>query len=391
MSEYGFDRPVVAHFVYPVFLERSQTFVYQYISHLKQFHPVCLAWRFENLNQFLVPEVDLCTLSLSKYSIKWFYYCLSRHYFMRDAAAEKIAVEFLKKRKAVLIHAHFGTTGVITLKLKKILGVPHITTFYGFDVSKLAVKKRWRKFFKVLFREGDLFLVEGPHMKWRLENIGCPESKIKIQRIAIDLNRIVFKERMPKKNEKIILIFAGRFVEKKGLIYALQALKEVYNKKRNFEFRIIGDGLLKKRIIKFIKENSMESYVRLLGFLSYKDYLKEMQAADIFIHPSITAKNGDSEGGAPTTILEAQAMGMPVISSYHADIPNVVVPGKSALLSPEKDYRSLAENIIYLIDNQNEWKNMGRIGRDFVEENHNILKEVVKLEIKYSQLFNQTI
>ena len=111
-----------------------------------------------------------------------------------------------------------------------------------------------------------------------------------------------------------------------------------------------------------------------------------MEKADLFLHPSVTADNGDSEGGAPTVILESQAHGMPVISTYHADIPNIVRPNKSALLSNERDVVSLADNILYLLENQDVWANMGLEGRHFVEQYHDIEKEVILLEEKYERL-----
>ena len=385
---------IIANFDYPVFLPKSETFIYQYISRLTRFHPVCLSWKFENLDQFPVPDNDLCLLSLKKYTLKWLYngverrvfYQIQKGFFRRDRAAERIATDFLRSRNAKLIHAHFGTTGILTYRLKKRLCIPHITTFYGFDVSQLATHKKWKEQYIKLFQEGDMFLVEGKHMKSKLITLGCPEEKIQIQRIAIAVGQILFRPRKPKRKGKTVFIFGGRFIEKKGLIYALKAFKKVRETNSNFEFRIIGDGPLKSEINAFIRENNMERYTLLLGFLNYKDYMKQMQEADIFIHPSITATDGDSEGGAPTTILEAQAMGMPVISSYHADIPNIVIPGESALLSEERDWKRLAENIRYLLENQSEWEAMGKTGRNLMENRHNITVEVHSLEDKYSKL-----
>jgi len=101
-----------------------------------------------------------------------------------------------------------------------------------------------------------------------------------------------------------------------------------------------------------IANYQMRGYTKLLGFQSHETCIAEMDAADIFIHPSVTAANGDSEGGAPTTILEAQACGLPVLSTTHADIPNVVVPGGSALLTPERDVDALSVNLLTLINDQ---------------------------------------
>jgi len=379
------NKPVVAH-IHHSFFVRSETFIYNYVSNLNHFHPICLAWEFANLDQFPFPEEDRYSISVKRYTFKGLWYGIPRRYLGRDLLTEKI----IKKRNAKLIHAHFGPNGVYALKVRRALNIPLITTFYGYDISRLTKIKEWLKQYKILFKEGDLFLVEGQHMKSRLLDIGCSEEKIQIQRIAIPLEKINFKPRKPKKRDgRVILIFSGRFVEKKGLIYALQAIKEVRGRHKNFEFLIIGDGPLKPEIEEFIETNNMGDYVQMLGFLSYENYLKEMQKADIFIHPSVTASNGDSEGGAPTTILEAQAMGMPIISSYHADIPNITVPGKSALLSNERDWETLSRNIAYLLENQEVWEQMGIIGREFVETYHDINKEVNALEDKYTQLLQK--
>ncbi len=375
-------KPVVAH-LHSSFFAKPETFIYHYISNLRRLHPICLAWKLANLDQFPFPREDLYCLKFNRYTPKWFYYGIIKKYLDRDLLIERI----IKERNAKLIHAHFGQSGVYALKIKKALGVPLITTFYGYDLSRQSTIKKFIKEYKFLFQEGELFIVEGPSMKSKLVSLGCPREKIQIQRIAISLDRIQFRVRKPKKpNEKVILIFAGRFVEKKGLVYALKAIEQVRKKHKNFEFRILGDGPLKPVLEEFIKNNNMESYVKMLGFLTYENYLSEMQTADIFVHPSVTASDGDSEGGAPTTILEAQAMGMPVVSSYHADIPNIVVPDKSALLSEEKDMETLSQNIIYLLENQKVWEQMGHIGRKFVESHHDIKKAVGALEDKYDSL-----
>lgn len=379
MGKYG---RVVAH-IHNSFFAKSETFIYNYVSNLKNFHPICLAWEFANLDQFPFPNDDLYCLSFDRHTFRYIYHEILKKCFEIDLHAEGI----LKRRKAQLIHAHFGPNGFYALKLKRRLGIPLITSFYGYDMSRLSKQEKWKRRYNTLFQESDLCLVEGPYMKSRLCDLGCPEDKVKIQRIAIPLEKIPFRYRKSKKRgEKVILVFSGRFVEKKGLIYALEAIRKVREKYKEFEFRIIGDGPLRPNIEEFIDTHQMKDYVRMLGFLNYQNYLDEMRKGDIFVHPSVTASNGSSEGGAPTTILEAQAMGMPIVSTYHADIPNVVVPGESALLSNERDWATLAQNIVSLLENQETWEQMGRIGRDFVETYHDIKKEINALEDKYNLL-----
>lgn len=376
------NKPVVAQ-INQTFFEKSQTFIYHYIANLRHFQPICLAWIFANLEEFLLPATDFYLLGTKKFTSNWLYYGTIRQFTGRDLLLERI----LKEQDVKLIHTHFGPTGVYTIHTKQALKIPMITSFYGYDVSVHSRLKQLSKKYKILFDAGEQFLVEGNHMRSRLIELGCPSEKIQIQRIAIPVDQICFRWRSPKrKGEKIILVFCGRFVEKKGLIYALKALKIVRSKYQNFEFRVIGDGPLKLEIENYIREHQMTDCVKLLGFLNYTNYLQELQHADIYLQPSVTASDGDSEGGAPTTILEAQASGLPVVSTFHADIPNIVVPGKSALLAEERNCEALASHIIYLFENQELWGEMGESGRRFVETYHNIKNEIVALENKYQGL-----
>ena len=339
------------------------------------------------MDQFPLPLSDCCSLNAKRGTWKWFVQGIGRRYLHRELIAER----FIKRRKARLLHAHFGPSGVWALRIKHALRLPLITTFYGYDMSHVDFLASYEQRYLNLFQEGDLFLVEGPYMKTRLMEMGCPAEKIAIQRIAIPLANLPFRSRLPKRHgENIVIVFSGRFVEKKGLLNALQALVQVRSTHPDFEFRIIGDGPLKPAIVQFIQDHDMNNHVHLLGFLPYHDYLEQMKAADLFLHPSVTASDGDSEGGAPTTILEAQALGLPVISTFHADIPYVVVPDQSALLSNEGDIDGLAKNIARLMVDQECWRRMGMAGHRHVEEFHDIEKEIQRLESIYSGLIERT-
>jgi colanic acid/amylovoran biosynthesis glycosyltransferase len=379
-------KPVVVHYNDKFYL-KIQPFIYDYISNLENFHPLYFAREFVNLDLFPLPKSDrhlVTEQDPGRYTFKWLYYGILRKYFGYSWPAEQL---ILRRRKVRLIHAHFGPEGFDALRWRGDLKIPVITSFYGYDVSSLAKQDKWHKRYDTLFKEGALFLVEGAFMKSRLMALGAPEDKVKIQRIAVNLDNFPYVKREPKRNgEKPIFFFCGRFVEKKGLIYSLQALKQVWDGGGRFEFRIVGSGKLQPEIETFIRVNNMSDCIKLLGERGHRDYINEMKKADIYIHPSITAADGDMEGGAPTTILEAQALGLPVLSSYHADIPNIVVPGKSALLTQEKDWRGLADNISFLIKNQDEWAKMGLTGREFVAQYHDIKREAAKLEEKYLSL-----
>jgi colanic acid/amylovoran biosynthesis glycosyltransferase len=120
--------------------------------------------------------------------------------------------------------------------------------------------------------------------------------------------------------------------------------------------------------------------------VSYCRFLEELDKADVFVAPSVTSDSGDSEGGAPTTIIEAQAAGLPIVATYHADIPFVVCEGQTALLAPERDVTTLKKHLRFFIDQPEALSAFGRAGRSFVERRHDIRLEARNLESRYRAL-----
>ena len=383
-------KPTVAHAINN-YLGLSETFIYSYLINLKRYKPIILTTQVTNLEQFpFHPIYD--SSKITRYSWWWLRDRLGYYLYLNKKEYFEHILYFkyvLNKEKSRLVHAHFGPQGVAMIPIKRWLKLPLITTFYGFDLTQLPRENMWNKAYQRLFKEGDLFLVEGNNMKRSLMEIGCSSEKIVIQHIGVDTEKINFKERTFPSDGKIVILSCGRFVEKKGLIYALQALKLLISKNPQVEFRIIGDGILRNSIGSFIKENNLSPYVYLLGYQPHRVFVEELKKAHIYIQPSVTAQNGDSEGGAPTTLLEAQAAGVPVLSTYHADIPEVVVDGKSGFLVPERDSNALAERLEYLIAHPEEWSTMGREGRRHVEMNYTIYKETENLENIYDALIRK--
>ncbi len=283
------------------------------------------------------------------------------------------AETILRQRRARLIHAYFGPIGWRMLALKRKLGLPLVVTFLGDEIATSLEPwwwwwiqsgpetPAWPARLRELLSEGDLFLVEGPFLRQRLIDFGCAPEKIRIQRIAIPVRQMPFRPPKQATDGKVIIMFAGRFCEQKGVLYALQAVHEVWQTRRNIEFRMVGDetltdGKYAAQIYAFIRNHHLQDCVRLLGFLNHAEYLQELQQAHIFLYPSITGANGISEGGAPTTILEAQA---------------------------------LAGALADLIDHPGKWQAMGTAGRQFIEAHHDIEREVPALEEIYLGLLQQ--
>lgn len=378
-------KPVVAHLT-GQYLPLTETWLYNQIINLKRYAPVIMAQSTKNLdkfptqNVFSIPERSIISKIFDIISIR-----------RTGLYPPRYFENIIKENNVKLLHAHFGTEGYRYLKLKKNLNLPMITTFYGFDVCMIPKIPSWKKRYVQLFQEGDLFLAEGNNMKKELIKLGCPENKIIVQHLGVDLNIFNFTSRTFPEDGNITILIAGSFREKKGIPYAIQAFAKVKKDHPEIQLRILGDGPMKNQIESLIAELSISSSVTLLGYQPHDVFLDEATRAHIFMLPSITAQNGDTEGGAPVAILEAQATGLPVISSYHADIPEVVVDGKSALLAPERDVETLTKHLKYLVEHSEVWVSMGQAGREHVEQEYDVMVQGKKLETIYDKLCKEKL
>lgn len=377
----GVGAVTVGHFRTP-FLHFSETFIYGLLDNFSR-RVRSIVFTRDAVNQGLFPYPRVVDYSFPRFSAAWAVDNVARRIFGRHDV--RLASE-VKSRGVQVMHAHFGEEGYWLLNVKKALNLPLVTTFYGYDLSELLMQDIWRRRYKELFQTGDLFLVEGGHMKRTLVQAGCPEEKVRIQRIAINLEKIPFRERETA-DGKTVFLFCGRFIEKKGLIHALRACDRLVRKGAiNFELRVIGDGPLREELESFVKSHGLEKYVVFLGRQPHSEFYRLLGEAHVYLAPSVTAANGDTEGGAPTTLLEAQASGMPVIASRHADIPEVMVDGKSGLLSDEADDAGLAENMHFMMTHPEAWPAFGRAGLDHMRAQHDIKRAILRLEDIYVEL-----
>jgi colanic acid/amylovoran biosynthesis glycosyltransferase len=184
----------------------------------------------------------------------------------------------------------------------------------------------------------------------------------------------------------IRILHCASLREKKGHEFALRAFAKVKQQFPNIEFTIIGDGPLLGKLKILTEHLGVADSVKFLGVKSHDDAIKEFLRAQILLYPSVTAVDGDTEGGAPVTIIEALATGMPVVSSFHADIPEVIKDGVTGLLAPERDVEQLAQHLRFLLSNPLCWTSMGDAARAHVEKSYNLRLQLERLGEIYSIL-----
>ena len=199
-------------------------------------------------------------------------------------------------------------------------------------------------------------------MAARLEAAGCPRGKIRLQPLGVEVPM-----RPPPRDRRVegpVVRFCARFVEKKGVFDALDAFAASRRRHPAARMQVVGEGApeVEERIRRRIRETDLAGAVEVLPPVPYERLPDLFAAADLFLHPSRTASDGDTEGGAPTVIPFAAAHGLPVVSTVHADIPEVVADGRSGLLVPEGDVPALAAALDRLMADPALRRRMGEAG-----------------------------
>lgn len=278
-----------------------------------------------------------------------------------------------------IIHAHFGINGLRAMRLQD-LGVVKgnlITTFHGYDISK-HIRKYGSNHYRQLFEKGDYFLTVSHHFKEQLIKLGCEAQKIAVHRSGVDLKVLSSEStnidvtiNKPIDDKRIKIVTIARFVEKKGLEYGIRAVSRIKGKAHEIIYNIIGDGELRTRIESCIQNETLQDTVELLGWMPHDQIIHMLKNADILLAPSVTSRLGDKEG-IPVTIIEAMAMGLPVVSTHHSGIPELVEDGINGFLVPERDVKALAQKLVFLIDHPEKRIQMGKAGRKRIETDFDI-------------------
>jgi colanic acid/amylovoran biosynthesis glycosyltransferase len=271
--------------------------------------------------------------------------------------------------------------------LKRVLNIPLVCSFYGDDAFSYPLRAGYAKKYVSLFNTADKILVLGPYMKEALIKLGCPEDKLVIQHLGIDISKIEFKKRELKKGEQIRFLFASSFLEKKGIVLAIRALAS-FKDKVNFTVDIIGDGPLRPQIESEIAVGGLQDRVTLHGYRPYDFVIQQAYQCHVFIQASLTGSQNNKEG-TPMAIVDAMATGMAVISTRHSDIPEIVKHGESGYLANENDVDSLKECIRHVIDAPEKISNFSTNARSWVEKEFDAKKQAEKLEQLYLSLIDK--
>jgi colanic acid/amylovoran biosynthesis glycosyltransferase len=293
----------------------------------------------------------------------------------------------LRAVRTALLHAHFGTDGLLVLPLAQALKVPLVTTLHGYDAFRtdramlLSGRLSWMRYAigrERLIRGGNLFLAVSDALRDQAIARGYPAERVLTHYNGIDLD---FFRPGEAPAEPGLILHVGRLVEKKGATLLIDALARV----KKATLAIVGEGPLRGALERQVQGAGLGDRVRFLGSLPPDEVAGWMRRAAILAAPSLTARDGDSEG-LPNVVVEAAASGLPVVASRHSGIPEAVVDGETGLLIPENDIAALTGALAALLESEGMGREMGVASRTLAERKFDRVRLNARLEDIYDDL-----
>lgn len=386
------NKPKVAHFVRKSSQLRASFIQNQIVSHL-DYEPV-LVWRkqasrlydggYAAFDYSVYPALDL---SVTQGWVEKALFAGPKVLSRRQV--ERVA-RFLESEEVQICHFHYGTDCGIYYPFTRELKIPSVVSFYGYDSSSFPglLFGYGRAYLqKRVFSNVSAVLAMSPDMKHDLIKAGCPEEKIIVHYYGTDCKRFDMHRQYPEKGHLNLLILAS-LVPQKGHIFLFKSLLALLQSGvRNWKLEVIGVGESADQIKNFAQKNGLSEFVRFMGGIPYgsAEMMEAYRRADIFVHPSVVAENGDKEG-IPGTVIEAMAAGLPVVSTYHAGIPYVISHGKTGLLVQEWDTEELSGAIARLIADPSLRQQLGTAAQTEALQTLELREKEKELEDIYSRL-----
>ena len=279
-----------------------------------------------------------------------------------------------------VVMCHFGGNGIDFIFLKDLLPrLKFVTMFHKGDI--VLGDERTAAVYRHLPEQGDIFLAicESWNRRKLLE-FGFDARRIRLHPIGVDTRRISFQVREPRGAQLDILTVA-RLHPEKGIEHGLRAVANLSARRPRSEvrYRIVGDGEDRERLDTLVEELGLSHRVEFLGPLPTPEVINWMHTSHIFLLPSLAE-------ATPTVLLEAQATGLPILATDVGGVRDIV-SSSAGFLVPPGDPDALADKLALLADHPEDWLAMGRAGRRFVEEHH----DIVDLDARLSALFEQLV
>jgi glycosyltransferase involved in cell wall biosynthesis len=285
-----------------------------------------------------------------------------RRALLRDGLGRETTAAYVRAFRRLGVQAvlaEYGTAGVLVMDACRELGLPLIVHFHGYDASVRKLLEENAEAYREMFKRAAAIIAVSKAMRRKLISLGAPPANVHLIPCGVDCTAF---DRSDPASAPPVLLAVGRFIEKKAPHITIEAFGKAHRVVPQARLRMVGDGPLLDECRTLAKTLGIGDAVAFLGAQSHAVVQEEMRRARSFVQHSVEAANGDCEG-TPVAILEAGASGLPVISTRHGGIPDVVVDGETGFLVDERDADAMAARMVAVLSRAELARKLGEAAR----------------------------
>lgn len=319
--------------------------IHRQILAVDGWQPLVLAQKVENRDAFPIDDLELVPRSPWRFAARALERNVTHAPWQISRGESRRMRAALRERNARVLHIFFGNVAVHLLPLIESVELPVVVSFHGADVTGAIATPGFRAARERMFARADRVACRSEALVESVQRLGCPREKLCVVRTA--LPELRFHERTLPADGSFRLVQACRLIPKKGLATSLEAFAKLAPRYPAMTFVIAGAGPLDAELRGRADQLGIAGRVHFAGFLDQPALRDLLASAHVFLHPSETVE-GDTEG-IPNGLLEAMALGLPVVSTRHGGIPEVVENGVGGLLCAERNAAEVAAAVERLI------------------------------------------
>ena len=299
-------------------------------------------------------------------------------YRFRRHLIRAMATGIAARHRSKLVHAHFGYWAAHAAVVAGRRRLPLVVSLHGYDLLVMAAAEP--ELDKI--QNADAVIVPSQFLARAAVSRGFDRERLRVIPSGIDITRFAYRPRSPGADGRVHVTFAGRFVPKKGVLDAAHAMAAVSQQGLDLVCRFVGYGPQESELREQLRDLRLDAQViEGRNPAAVQDVFADTH---ILLTPSRTADDGDAESLGLVNV-EAQACGIPVVTTMHGGIPEAVTPDAGVLV-PEGDVTALTSALHGLASTPDRWRGMGIAGRAHATQGFNLANRARDVEAVYAEL-----
>jgi len=291
----------------------------------------------------------------------------------------------VKQRAIRHLHAHFGTIATTVARLAAAMaGITYSFTAHAKDIFHESVRPE--EFNSKLEDAAAIVTVSDYNLAYLAARHPSVAGRLIHINNGLDLEQFCYED--PGDRQPLVL-GVGRFVEKKGFTHLIEAFSEILARLPGARCEIIGTGVLEDELRAQIQRLGLSASVSLPGPQPQGEVRRKLRQASVLAAPCIVAADGDRDG-LPTVLLEAMAMGTPVVSTDVTGIPEVLEDGRTGLAVSQGDVPALAAACRRLLEDADLRRTLAIHARQMIEDRFDIRENSRQLRELFGQLLRNS-